>query len=262
MVFQFNLKSRNYKWNSDHFSDVSIQLMFDGQQPNPFGVEKAVSRPYKNNDIIGDTRLGGSCNFDVIELIPHCNGTHTECLGHISNQRISIHEQLKEVMIPATLISIETSQIYAHSRSMICKNHLEKVLTGSLPGFNKAIVIRTSPNKTFEKWTHKDDSFIPFMSKKAISFLNELKVDHLLVDFPSIDPMNDGGKLEAHREFWNIGEGSHFVNKTAHWNKTITELIYVPNELQDGPYLLNLQIAPFASDASPSRPILFPLVQE
>jgi hypothetical protein len=38
---------------------------------------------------------------------------------------------------------------------------------------------------------------------------------------------------------------------------TITELIYVPNAVEDGRYLLNLQIAPFAADASPSRPLLF-----
>jgi hypothetical protein len=34
-------------------------------------------------------------------------------------------------------------------------------------------------------------------------------------------------------------------------------MIYVPDEISDGEYLLNLQIAPFVSDASPSRPVLF-----
>ena len=40
-------------------------------------------------------------------------------------------------------------------------------------------------------------------------------------------------------------------------NSTITELIYVPNNVADGEYLLNLQVASFDTDASPSRPILF-----
>jgi hypothetical protein len=34
-------------------------------------------------------------------------------------------------------------------------------------------------------------------------------------------------------------------------------LIYVPNEVPDGTYILNLQIAPFENDASPSKPILY-----
>ena len=34
-------------------------------------------------------------------------------------------------------------------------------------------------------------------------------------------------------------------------------MIFVPNKIIDGKYLLNLQFAPFVSDASPSRPILY-----
>ena len=37
----------------------------------------------------------------------------------------------------------------------------------------------------------------------------------------------------------------------------ITELIFVPNNVFDGRYLLNLQFAPLENDASPSRPVLF-----
>jgi hypothetical protein len=34
-------------------------------------------------------------------------------------------------------------------------------------------------------------------------------------------------------------------------------MIFVDNEVKDGSYLLNLQIASFENDASPSKPILF-----
>ncbi len=46
---------------------------------------------------------------------------------------------------------------------------------------------------------------------------------------------------------------------TGYSSSTITELIYVPDHVPDGEYLLNLQIAPFNADASPSRPIIFPI---
>jgi hypothetical protein len=40
-------------------------------------------------------------------------------------------------------------------------------------------------------------------------------------------------------------------------NKTITEMIFAPSYLEDGAYLLNLQIPAFVSDAAPSRPIIY-----
>ena len=83
-----------------------------------------------------------------------------------------------------------------------------------------------------------------------IDFLNELGIEHLLIDMPSIDKEVDGGKLEAHHTFWNYPNNPQL-------QKTITELIYVPNEVQDGTYILNLQIAPFENDASPSKPVLY-----
>ena len=37
---------------------------------------------------------------------------------------------------------------------------------------------------------------------------------------------------------------------------TITELVYIPNEIQDGFYFVNIQLPHFKCDAAPSRPIL------
>ncbi|MGH7784095.1 MAG: cyclase family protein, partial [Candidatus Binatia bacterium] len=59
--------------------------------------------------------------------------------------------------------------------------------------------------------------------------------------------------------FWQVELDSFATNAKTRTDCTITELIYVPNEVEDGECLLNLQIAPFAADASPSRPVLFKL---
>ncbi|MDQ3181409.1 MAG: hypothetical protein M3Q33_12915, partial [Acidobacteriota bacterium] len=64
-------------------------------------------------------------------------------------------------------------------------------------------------------------------------------------------------KLSNHRIFWNVEQGAFSTNEKSLVNNTITEMIFVPDEITDGNYLLNLQIAAFAADASPSRPILF-----
>ena len=80
----------------------------------------------------------------------------------------------------------------------------------------------------------------------------ENKVKHLLIDLPSVDREKDGGKLLSHHAFWQVPENPRM-------EATISELIYVPDEIKDGQYLLELQFAPFDNDASPSRPVLYRL---
>jgi len=82
----------------------------------------------------------------------------------------------------------------------------------------------------------------------------------LLVDLPSIDRLFDEGRLSNHRIFWNVEAGKFETNRATRLNSTVSELVYIPNEVEDGEYLLNLQIAPFESDASPCRPLLFPII--
>ena len=77
---------------------------------------------------------------------------------------------------------------------------------------------------------------------------------HLLIDLPSIDKEKDEGKLLAHKAFWNFNEDLRF-------DTTITEFIFVPNNVADGSYILNLQIAPFENDATPSKPILYKILE-
>ena len=86
--------------------DISIPLIFNGPQPNAYGVEQARSEPVKAGNLIGDTRQGGSVNFERYTFIPHCSGTHTECVGHITHERISVRDCLRDVFMPAILITV------------------------------------------------------------------------------------------------------------------------------------------------------------
>jgi hypothetical protein len=98
----------NKKYNVDFSKgiDISIPLNFNGDQPNTYRVDRASSKPYQDGQFIGDTRKGGPCNFETYSFTPHCNGTHTECIGHITDERIDILSSLNEEMIPSTLISV------------------------------------------------------------------------------------------------------------------------------------------------------------
>jgi hypothetical protein len=60
----------------------------------------------------------------------------------------------------------------------------------------------------------------------------------------------------AHKAFWNVKDVNN-LNEDARLDCTITEMIFVDDSVKDGSYILNLQMAPFENDASPSKPILF-----
>src|SRR5215510_6418926 len=87
--------------------DKSTQPRRNRRRTNAFGVEPATSTACEYGSLVGDTRRGGSCNFERVSFIPHCNGTHTECVGHITNERISVRDCLQDVLMPALLVSVE-----------------------------------------------------------------------------------------------------------------------------------------------------------
>jgi len=272
-----------YKIDADKPLSIAIPLQFNGAQPNAYDVQRATSKPCEAGKMVGDTRRGGSVNFEQYKFIPHCNGTHTECVGHITHARISVHDCLQDAFILASLISVtpekasETDETYAVELNdddlLITRKAIENALNNfkfQISNFKSAdnqktgnlaqgLIIRTLPNDEEKLTKTYLEEIPPFFSTEAMLFIGQLKIKHLLVDMPSVDRIFDDGKLSNHRIFWNIAQGAFETSDASFVNRTITELIYVKDEITDGNYLLNLQIAPFASDASPSRPILFKL---
>jgi kynurenine formamidase len=269
MIINLELKSGRYSIYPSEQIDISIPMIFNGEQPNSYDVDKAIAVTYEAKGFLGDTRRGGSCNFEKYTLVPHCNGTHTECVGHISFEQISVIETMKECFLPARLLSVEPERalscpdVYIPEKEandlIITKRLIEESLTDVHENFYKALIIRTLPNDVTKKRRRYMQNIPPFFSIEAIEFIASLGTEHLLVDIPSIDRTFDKGKLTAHHIFWEVEKESHNVDRHVHSMKTITEMIYVPNEVTDGNYLLNIQIAPFCSDASPSRPMIYKL---
>ncbi len=255
--------------------DISVPLRFNEPQPNAYGVEAASSVPCAAGELVGDTRQGGSCNFEKYTFIPHCNGTHTECVGHITNDRISVRDCLQDIFIPAVLTTTatayaaETDEKYSMpiqpSDRVITKRLLHEALGGKTDSFRRpvaALVVRTLPNDDRKLVRQYADSIPPYFTTEAMEYVVECGFKHLLTDLPSIDRLYDEGRLSNHRTFWSVQQGSFKSDYTTRRSSTVTEFIYVPNAVPDGRYLLNLQIAPFESDASPSRPILFRITEK
>ncbi len=248
--------------------DISIPLWFNGPQPNAYGVEPASSSACEYGSLVGDTRRGGSCNFESYTFIPHCNGTHTECVGHITNERISVRECLTDALLEAHLISVEpagrgeTGESYsveiARDDRVITKTLLTEALAGKPVARDQALIVRTLPNDDGKLSRAYDETQVPpYFTTEAMSYIAEAGFKHLVVDLPSIDRLYDEGKLLNHRIFWHMEDTGFEAGPGARRTSTVTELVYVPGEVADGRYLLNLQIAPFAADCAPSRPLLF-----
>ena len=261
MKAEVEIGEKKYTVDFSKGIDISIHLNFNGEQPNTYGVEKATSRPYQDRQFIGDTRKGGPCNFETYSFTPHCNGTHTECIGHITDERIDILSSLNEEMIASTLISVTpkiTDENYIPNLNaedlVITEEDLELHLKDINSNFLKGLIIRTLPN--YERKKNRDymKEAPTFLSIEAMEYIVSLGVKHLLVDTPSVDRLLDEGNLSSHNIFWET-KGKEFNSKTQ--NKTITEMIFASEDIKDGRYLLNLQIPAFVSDAAPSRPILY-----
>ncbi len=208
--------------------------------------------PVEGDGFIGKVSKGGSTNFNNIQLNPHGNGTHTENVGHISEDFYNINDCLTEFFFSAALISVKP-KIYHNSewveRDLIIDKELLSKAFDNLKTCD-ALVIRTLPNNIDKKSINYSNTNPPYLTADAMTYIVEKGVKHLLIDLPSVDRENDHGKLMAHKIFWDYPSNPQP-------NKTITELVYVPNSVKDGNYILNIQIISLENDASPSKPILY-----
>jgi kynurenine formamidase len=231
--------------------DISIPITNTDQNPIAWYIEKPVIEPVVFGDWIGSIKEGASTNFNTITFNPHGHGTHTECLGHITREFFSINQLLKQFFFLAELVSVQPE--IQENDWVITKNQIVEALKKTIP---EAIIIRTIPNLEAKKSLKYSNTNPPYLTEEAAHFISESGIKHLLIDLPSVDKEHDNGKLLAHKAFWNV-KNTTDLNPDARLDCTITEMIFVANEVEDGSYLLNLQIASFENDASPSKPVLY-----
>ena len=234
--------------------DISIPLTADENNPIAWYIDRPVIEPVTMGDWTGRVSEGSSTNFNNIFFNPHGHGTHTECLGHITKDFFSINKALKQFFFVAEVLSVQPE---AEGEDLIItRKQLEALLGDKKP---EAVVIRTLPNEAGKRSKNYSNTNPPYLEEAAALFLREKGVKHLLIDLPSVDREQDEGKLLAHKAFWNVKDVNN-LNADARHDATITELVYVPDEVADGLYLLNLQIASFENDASPSKPVLYKIL--
>ncbi|WP_282085343.1 cyclase family protein [Aquimarina algiphila] len=228
--------------------DISIPLRASKENINAWYIDEPKIEPVTNGDWIGKVSKGASTNFNTITFNPHSHGTHTECVGHITTEFHSINQALQHFFYIVEVISVTPKK--QEEDYVITKDCIKNMITSST---SEALIIRTIPNVKDKQNRQYSNTNWPYLTKEAAAYISKLNIEHLLIDLPSVDKEKDDGKLLAHKAFWNYPSAPRY-------HATITEMIYVNDIISDGLYILNLQIASFENDASPSKPILYKIL--
>lgn len=249
MIATIEYNSRKYKIDLSKPLDISIAIDTSKENVNAWYLDDPKIFPVSDGNWIGSVQQGADVNFNNIQFNPHSHITHTECVGHITEEVYSVNKELSKFFFLAEVVTIAPEQL-KNKDFVISKKQLQNVLGNKK---RDAIVIRTLPNLSDKKSMRYSNTNPTYLLEEAAVYLKEKGIEHLLIDLPSVDKEKDGGKLLAHNAFWNTqGE--------IRMQATITEFIYVSNKIKDGTYFLNLMIAPFENDATPSKPTLYEII--
>ena len=245
MIATIQYNSRKLKIDLSNPLDISIPIRDGKKNVNAWYIGPPKIEPEQFDGDIVSVSKGASVNFNTITFNPHSHGTHTETVGHIVSEKYSINKTLKQFFFLAEVITVAPENF--EEDAVISAKQLRFAIGNKQ---REAIVIRTIPNQKDKKTMQYSNTNWPYLTQDAIAHLVKKGVKHLLFDQPSVDREKDGGELRSHHTFWN-------TNGNIRKDATITEFIYVSNKVDDGCYMLNLQIAPFENDATPSKPILY-----
>jgi arylformamidase len=248
---------------------IAIPLDFDGAQPNHFGAPRAHAAPLSQGRWVGEVLAGGTVNCAAISLVPHCNGTHTECVGHLTEDRVCINDVLCGGLHLARVVTVRPTRVdqtdetgdplSAGDEWVITARAIASALEHGTSDA-KALVIRSLPNDAGKlNRRYEGEAAAPYFTLEAAQLLVRAGIDHVVCDVPSLDRAHDQGRLQAHRAFFGLDAPSRRAADARRAHATVTELAWIAPTIRDGEYLLDLQIPAFMSEAAPSRPVLYPL---
>lgn len=255
--------------------ELAIPLEFDAAQPRHFGADAARSQPFVAGAFSGDVATGAGCNCRTITLTPHCNGTHTESVGHLTREPFDAHRAIPAGLIPALVVSVEPEDAARTGESaspppvagdrLITHRALKEArqrAKAQVPRafMERALVVRTLPNEPSKRTRDYTGVVPPYLTLDAATGLVADGIEHLVLDVPSMDRTHDEGRLAGHRAFFGLPARSIRLADAARAHCTITELAYVPDEAADGAWLLAIHAPALGGDAVPSRPLLYRLL--
>ena len=209
-------------------------------------------------------------NVDKLTICAHNNRTHTESTRHIYSNGLNIsdivdnHDNIS--FYGCIIISVKPRFIYQintkndkyecgvnidkYNDLIITKSMIETKINNIIDMNNKAlssffkqcIFIRVECDKNIK------NTNCPFLSNDAMQYLHNNFTNVFGINLCSVDRF-ESPKVPNHRIWFGHNPKS---------NRLIVEGLLIPNNIYDGIYCLNLQLAPIANtDAVPTRPIVY-----
>lgn len=222
-------------------------LVHGENNPRCFYLPYPSFEPFRIGNFVGSVAEGGAANCMVVTVAPHGSGTHTECIGHIAGGDFSISATISQSLFLGYFGSVG---IEAFENDMVVSHTDVENLFSKLTTDCTTLLLQINGEYNMDN----SGSNPPYFLAKTMELIVERGIEHLIINTPSVDKEEDGGVLEAHHIFWNYQR-----NGTPRLGATITELANFPHGLKDGMYIVEIQVAPINSDASPSRIFLYPI---
>lgn len=253
------------EWRSRLSEPVSLArtLDFAGAHPRAFGAPAATTAPFVAGGFNGEVARGASCNCRSVTLIPHCNGTHTESVAHLTLDTLAIESIVPLQPVPAVLVTVAPVEATSTGEGtdpaprpgdrVVTAEAIARAWPRGWPAdfpAPEALVLRTGDGA---------GSPPPYLTREAAALAAARGIRHLVLELPSVDREDDGGRLAGHREFFGLPAASTALADAKRADCTVTELALVPASCRDGAGALQLQVTPWLGDAVPSRPLWFAL---
>lgn len=224
-----------------------FSLVNGENNPRCFYLPYPSYEPFRIGSFVGSIKEGGAANCMVVTVAPHGSGTHTECIGHIAKGDYSISNTLTTSFFlgyysKVGINSVDEDSVISHSEM--------KAILSELPKGTSALALNVYGNFNADNSGSNPAYFLA----ETMELIVKYGIEHLIVNIPSVDKEEDGGILAAHHTFWNYKRSG-----SPRFGATITELATFPEDLEAGSYIVEIQIAPIHSDASPSRIFLYPI---
>ena len=241
ITLSLNNELKECQINTTNYYCIS-QFISPTQNTNAYFIPPAHFTPFVAGSFIGNINLGGACNCENITFNAHGNGTHTECVGHISKEKVSMQNINLPLFIDSQLIKVKPT--LKENGDLIIDN--ESYNWDSLKPSTAIIISSNQP--PFAQFSGQNPCYF---DPKITHYLANKGFNHLLTDLPSVDREEDSGLLLAHKAFFN------YPNQIS-LDKSITELCFIESGIAESNYVLNIQKAAFDTDAVPSIITIFP----
>lgn len=249
---------------------LAPRMRLDGSSPRWFDAPPAHAWPHRVGNFSGSVLTGASCNCRNLQLTPHASGTHSESAGHLTSDEFPVLPLLPMTPQPGLLLRIGTELAKNTTESadfkplpddrLITAAALRAAWPVTAPFRPQALIIATESSLHGTRVSTRELQIPPYLSRECAEWLVENDIQHLVVEVPSIDRLQDAGQLTAHRIFFGFPPQRSpatplLASAATRAQATITELAAVDADIANGHGFLQIQAPAIDGDAIPTRPI-------